>query len=633
MNRIIKSLTILLVVLLLGHSCGKSFLNREARGVLNEDLVANKNGIEALLIGAYSLLDGFQNVPFIGDAYKSAGSNWVYGSIAGGEAHKGSDPTDQPSITPIELYKPEPNNDYFNVKWKVVYEGCVRANIVLKLLAKATDVRPDDVKRISGEARFLRAHYHFEARKLWGFIPFIDETMTEFVLPNPKVNVPNDKDVLPQIEADFKYAFDNLPEELPEVGRANKWAAGAMLGKVLLFQKKWAEAKTILNRVVNEGKTTSGLAYGLLDKYQDNFNAEFKNSKESVFAVQYAVNDGSGGNNGSIGEDLNYPNGGNAGCCGFFQPSQDFVNSFTTNAGTGLPDLDNYNATEVKNDLATNSDQQYAPYTGTLDPRLDWSVGRRGVPYLDWGPHPGLVWVRNKEGGPYAPKKSVYYQRQLQSLVDKSFWGPIISANNYVIMRFSDVLLMLAEAEAEDAAGSLENARTLVNRVRNRVKNPVSWVTNGLNAAYAKATVNSQAAMLALSGDLVKPGNWVVRTDVNATFVLLTGAPGTLANWNRYDVPNYKVEPYPAPFAGKAAALKAIYFERKLELGLEGHRFFDLTRWGIAATTLNAYITYEKKWVPYFNGASFTADKNEFFPIPQQQIDLSNQTLKQNKNY
>lgn len=631
MKPIIKSCALLAVVLLIGFSCGKSFLDRSAKGALNEEILSTKKGIEALLIGAYSLLDGFQNVPFIGDAYKSAGSNWVYGSIAGGDAHKGSDPTDQPSITPIELYKALPTNDYFNVKWKVVYEGVTRANIVLKLLPKAPDVTPDDVKRISGEARFLRAHYHFEARKLWGKVPFIDETLTEFVLPNPKVNIPNDKDILANIEADFKYAYDNLPEQLNEVGRANKWAAGAMLGKTLLFEKKFAEAKTVLTTVVAQGKTTSGLKYDLLDKFQDNFNAETKNSKESVFAVQYAVNDGSGGNNGSVGEDLNYPNGGAAGCCGFFQPSQDLVNSYTTSPATGLPDLDNYNNTEVSNDLALTSDQSFTTYAGTLDPRLDWTVGRRGIPYNDWGPHPGQIWIRNKEGGPYAPKKSVYYQRQLDTYVDKSFWGPIVSANNYVIMRFSDVLLMLAEAEVE--AGTLENARALVNRVRNRAKNPISWVDNSLNVPYAKASVNSEVAMLALSADVVKPGDWVVRTDQNATYVLLKGTPGTLSNWNRYNVPNYKIEDYKTVWTDQTFARKAVHFERKLELAMEGHRFFDLVRWGEAATTLNAYLSYEKKWIPYILGTQFTKDKNEYFPIPQSQIDLSNNVLVQNPGY
>jgi hypothetical protein len=613
------------------YACSKSFLDRDPVGALDDEVLSNKKGVEALLIGAYSLLDGYQAEPFIGDAYKSAGSNWVYGAIAGGDAHKGSDPTDQPSITPIEQHNPDPNNDYFNVKWKVVYEGVNRANNVLVVMSKATDIEPADVKRITAEARFLRAHYHLDARKIWGKVPYLDETTTEFTVPNPKVNIPNDKDILPMIEADFKFAYDNLPETLPEIGRANKWAAGAMLGKTLLFEKKYAEARTVLTDVVNNGKTTKGEKYDLLPNFQDNFNAAFKNSRESVFAVQYSVNDGSGGNNGSIGEDLNYPNGGIAGCCGFFQPSQDLVNSFTTDAVTGLPNPDIYNTTEVTNDLALNSGQPFTPYNGPLDPRLDWTVGRRGVPYLDWGPHPGAAWVRNKEGGPYAPKKNVYYRAQRDIYVDNSFWGPIVSANNYAIMRFSDVLLMLAEAEVDAPGGSLETARALVNRVRTRAANPGGTVGTGLNAVFAKASVNSQAAMLALPG--VANGEWVIRTDLNSTFVLIGSPSSSLSSWNEYKLPNYKISNYTAPWTDKNAARKLVHFERKLELAMEGHRFFDLVRWGEAAATLNAYFQYEKKISPYLNGVTYQANVDDYFPIPQRQIVLSGNVLKQNEGY
>lgn len=627
MKKIIIYISSAIFVISVIYACNKSFLDREPHGTLNDQVLSTKKGAEGLLIGAYSLLDGFQANPFIGDAYQSAGSNWVYGSITGGEAHKGSDPTDQPAILPIETYSADPNNDFFNTKWKVVFEGINRANNVLKILSQAKDVSPEDVKRITGEARFLRGHYELEGRKLWGKFIYLDETTTEFSVPNPKVNLPNDKEILPMIIEDFRFAYENLPETQTEVGRANKWAAGAMLGKALLFARNYAEAKTVLTDVVEKGKTTKGIKYDLLPRFQDNFNADFKNSSESVFAIQYSVNDGSGGNNGNVGEDLNYPNGGPAGCCGFFQPSQDLVNSYTVDPTTGLPNPDNYNATEVKNDLGVKSDQQFTPYAGPVDSRLDWTVGRRGVPYLDWGPHPGAAWVRNDVGGPYAPKKSVYYRKQGSTNVDASFWGPIVSNNNYVLVRFSDVLLMLAEAEVE--AGSLANAQTLVNRVRARAANPGSFVTNDLNKGFAKATVGSEAAMLALTG--VGAGDWVVRTDLNSTFVHLTGASSSISSWDEYKLPLYKVGLYTGAWS-KEEARKAVHFERKLELATEGHRFFDLVRWNEAEATLNAYLKYEQKIVPYLKGVTFQATDTSF-PVPQRQIILSGGVLQQNAGY
>ncbi len=175
-------------------------------------------------------------------------------------------------------------------------------------------------------------------------VPYIDETITDF-------NVSNEEDIWPKIEADLKFAYDNLTETMNAKGRINKWAAGAMYGKALLFQKKFAEARTVLNDVYTKGMTATGTKYALLPRFQDNFNAETKNSSESVFAVQYSVNDGANGSNGGWGEVLNFPhNGGPGGCCGFFQPTQDFVNSFQVDAATGLPSLANHNVTEVKLD-------------------------------------------------------------------------------------------------------------------------------------------------------------------------------------------------------------------------------------------------------------------------------------------
>lgn len=574
-------------------SCDKKFLERTPKGSLDANTLANQKGVEALLIGAYAVLDGFINGGgiFLG-GWQSSGTNWVYGSIAAGEAHKGSDAGDQPDINSIETYTATPTNGYFDAKWRICYEGVTRANSVLKVMANAKDISAADKTRIEGEARFLRGHYHFEAKKMWNKIPFIDENVTDF-------NQPNDGDAWPKIEADLKFAYDNLPVTMNAKGRANKYAAGALYAKALLFQGKYAAAKTVLDDVYTNGKNAQGIKYKLLDKYSDNFNADTKNSSESVFAVQYSVNDGSNADNGGWGEVLNFPyTGGPGTCCGFFQPSQDLVNSFKTDPVTGLPDPDNYNSYEVKNDMGITSNQPFTPETGTLDARLDWTVGRRGIPYLDWGPHPGYNWIRDQaNGGPYSPIKNVYYKSQERVKTDINFWTSGITANNYTLIRFADVILWLAECEVE--TGSLTRARDLVNEVRARAANTVGWVASstGPFAPYAA---------------------------------------------------NYKVGIYPAnspAFANQANARKAVRFERKLELGMEGHRFFDLVRWGIAATEINRVIDYtggvsnpsivNKR--SYLASANFTANKNEYYPIPQGQIDLSTTggvaKLKQNPGY
>ncbi|WP_153800507.1 RagB/SusD family nutrient uptake outer membrane protein [Foetidibacter luteolus] len=580
-KKIFITITCLAGIYLL-YSCSKNFLNKSANGTLNPDLLANTTGVEQLLIGAYSLLDGYSVGSATVGSWSSAASNWVYGSIAGGDAHKGSTATDQPEINAIENYTAVPTNAFFNQKWIAVYDGVTRANIVLKVMANATDMSDAVKTRVAGEARFLRAHFHFEAKKMWNNAPYIDETMTEFTVPNEKVNVPNTEDIWPKIQADLQFAYDNLPATMNAVGRANKWAAGAMLGKCLVFQKKWAEAKTVLEAVYANGTNPLGVKYGLLDRYQDNFNAATKNSKESVFAVQSSVNDGGGAANANYGDVLNGPYGGPFDCCGFFQPSQDLVNSYKVDAATGLPSTTNYNAAPiVTSDEGVAASAPFTPYGGTLDPRLDWTVGRRGIPYLDYGPHQGVAWQRDQAyGGPYNPKKNVYYKEQKGKLTDASFWSSTVTAINCNLIRFADVILWLAECEVE--AGDLNKARAYVNEVRARAALPVSWV-------YLDGTSTPAA--------------------------------------------NYKVGLYNTAWANQEDARRAVHFERKLEMGMEGHRFFDLVRWGEAAATLNAYLQYESNIRTYLKGANFSAGKTEYFPIPQTQIDLSNNVLQQNPGY
>jgi len=581
-----KFITLLLAGTVIILSCGKGFLEKTPKGSLDVNALANKKGVEALLVGSYAVLDGFINGGgiFLG-GWQSSGTNWVYGSICGGDAHKGTDAGDQPDINPIETFAPTATNGYFDTKWRIVYEGINRSNGVLKVMASATDISATDKTRIEGEARFLRGHYHFEAKKMWNKVPYYDETITDY-------NQPNDADIWPKIEADLQFAYANLPVTMNAKGRVNKYAAGALLAKCLLFQGKYAQAKTVLQDVVTNGTNAQGQRYALLTKYSDNFNADTKNSTESVFAVQYSVNDGSNADNGGWGEVLNFPyTGGPGTCCGFFQPSQDLVNSFKTDAVTGLPDPDNYNNVIVTNDAGILSTSPFTPYAGTLDARLDWTVGRRGIPYLDWGKHPGYNWIRDQTyGGPYSPIKNTYYRAQERVKTDINFWTSGITANNYTLIRFADVLLWLAEAEVE--AGSLEAARGLVNQVRARAANPAGWVMDGASPAA-----------------------------------------------------NYKIGLYNTPWTVQANARKAVRFERKLELGMEGHRFFDLVRWGAAAAEVNRILDYNggvshpsiNNKRGYMASANFTANKNEYFPIPQSQIDRSVTggvaKLKQNPGY
>lgn len=562
--------------MVLFYACSKNFLDKSPIGSLDQNTLANKAGVEGVLIGAYSMLDGYGGA---GGGWQSAGSNWVYGGVASDDAYKGSDPGDQADIVPIETYTPTASNGYFNQKWQAVYDAVQRCNDVLRLMAAATDISDADKKRIEAESRFLRAHYHMEAKKMWNNVPFVDQTIT-YAAGN--FNVSNTADIWPNILADLDYAITNLPATQSSVGRANSWAAKALKAKALMFKKDFTAALPILKDVIANGVTASGKKYALMPNFFDNFNAETKNSAEAVFSCQQSVNDNSSGDNGGWGDVLNFPyNGGPGGCCGFYQPSISLANSFKVDAVTGLPLLDTWNAVDFKNDQGLTSAQPFTPdVTTPVDPRLDFTIGRRGIPYLDWGLHPGNDWVRDQNnGGPYAAIKHVYYKRQAGALTDNSFWTAGVTANNYTFIRFSDVLLWAAECEVE--VGSLANAVTLVNQVRSRIKdNPSTWVkqAGGANAA------------------------------------------------------NYQIGLYLA-FPDQAYGRKAVRFERKLELAMEGHRFFDLVRYGTADVELNAYIAKEKAKRTYLNNATFTKGKNEYFPIPQSQIDLSKGALKQNPGY
>jgi len=574
-------------------ACKKDYLEKVPLGTLNPDLVANEAGVQGILIGAYSLLDGNGSA---GDGnYGSAASNWGYGGVASDDAYKGSDPSDVADFAPFEQFGTSLTavNGAVPQKWNLCYNGIQRSNDVIKTVATVADIKDTVRTRIVAQARFLRAFYHMELKKVFNNIIYADETVNK-----ENTDVTNTEDVWPKIQADLQFAVDSLPETWPEVGRVNKWAAKAFLAKALMFQKKLTEAYPILQDIIANGKTTNGLKYGLNPHFYSNFNPAQKNSMESVFAVQTSVQDGSsvdwgGSPNGNYGDILNFPyNGGPGACCGFYNPSQDLANAFKTDAN-GLPLLDESYAEGLKvSDSA-------ALYTGTLDPRVDLTAGRPGIPYLDWGPHPGDKWIRNVQNdGHFSPKKNVYALSQKGTYTDvgSAYWGPTeLVANNVNLIRFADVLLWAAECAVN--AGDIPTAMGYVNTVRTRAADPTGWVYKNSDYNAGTATYTTQTT----------PAD------------------------------NYKIGLYTAATFTPENAMKAVIFERRLELAMEGHRFFDLVRWGIAAPVINTYISREKGQRPLKKNANFIAGKNEYFPIPQGEIDNLNadgkERLKQNPGY
>ena len=562
----------------------KNFLSDAAspQGTLNEQTLATASGVEGSLIAAYRALDWNNGV---GGNWGNSASNWVWASVTSDDAYKGSEATDQPAINDVEAYhwSTADVEGYLNDKWKGAYEGVVRTNATLRLLKEVLAATPGafsaaDASSIEGEALFLRAHFHFEAYRMWGSIPYYREDDTDF----RKANIAPAA-ALTEIIKDLDAAIAKLPATPRNVARASSWTAKAYKGRVQVYQASlskaaadWTAALTTLRDVKASNNYALETSF---DRVWTGYKDE-ENGKETILAYEASANDGEpSGNNANYGERLNFPHSGSPfGCCGFHQPSQNLVNFYAVDATTGLPAAltdANWNASNTT---------FIAGMATPVDPRLDWTVGRDGVPYKDWGPHqPG--WIRAPAyGGFYSPKKNVHEKSSgAQSAVG---WAPAQENSvNIHIFRYADMLLLTAEAEVEAPGGSLANALAIVNQIRTRA---------------------GQTAQ--------GPG-----TDRATIAVPLNSASITWAT--------YKVGLY-APFPDAATARTAVRYERRLELAMEGQRFFDLRRWGIADVTMNGYLTgvgggNEKARRPYLVAAEAFTARHFLYPIPQIQIELS----------
>lgn len=540
-------------------SCGEDFLYKAPQGSIDQKALENEVGVELLVANTYANLteNGWGASPF----------NWTFGGMYGGDANKGSDPGDQSVLNEMEMYNTTSTNGYLGEKYSWTYKGNKRANMALNVLEMAADMSDDLRKVRKGELYFLRSLFYFESIKVFGpFIPYIDESIVE---NDPKVY--NDKNIYENILADIDVAISNLPETQPEVGRANKWAAMALKAKVLMQKGDLAAAKPILKQVIEQGKTSNGLAYGLEEDMNANWDALRENGKESIFAVQFSNETQ---NNGNSGMSLCYPhNSGPGGCCGFYQPSFELVNSFQVDAN-GLPYLNGEYRSKPTVSKKGGSGEPVGINDPSIavDPRLDFAVGRYGIPYKDWG-LPADDWVRNPvNGGIFLPKKHVYSKAEKDAghVAIHDGWAPGSTMNiQYLSLR--DCILMYAECLAND--GELAAAMEQVNKIRAR------------------------AAL-----------------DVN----IIKKADGTPAA-------NYQIQPYPAShaaFSNKDICIKAVRMERKLELAMEGLRWFDLQRWGgeYMAQELKAYVDYEKQYITKFAGASYLPASKTMFPLPDTQV-------------
>ena len=607
---------IYLVVIVFSFSACQDFLDVRAVGAVGEPDLLNKTGIDMALTGMYASMLNPTNY------FYSTLTNYAWGDVMGGSANKGSTFNDQSDFTNLETYGITQDNSYLNGKWKSVYDGVFRANNVLSMTEKIKD----DLLAIKGQSkdyytetiaqgRFFRGFWHFEGVRLFGAaIPYIgSEEFASAV--NPLVSNVDESGkyiyIWDKIIEDLEYAYANLPDIWTvDRGRANKWAAAAYLAKVKMYQSspyngtnnmvnRWTEVKSLLEAIMASGKDNNGTRFRLADNYADLFTAGKSDwTGESVFDVQLSISGTQTNTNLMYGSSHIGMSGAlGTGGWGFFQPYYEMVNSYIVN-NDGLPLLNgayrdmaaltNINAGIPSTDLAV--------YT---DPRLDVSVGRFNVPFWDWSiPVRTDGWIRDVgNGGLYLNKKYIPKKADKGSLSVATSTGS--TAKNFHLIRYADVLLWYAEALIE--TGNHQEAREYVNQVRARAAN-----------SYVKAA---------------DPATMVETTSLYVLDDKVNGVTKTNA------ASNYRIGLYSeSQFSTKEDALAALRFERKLELALEGQRWYDLARWGIIQSELSDYIDYEQQYLPKFVGTVYN-EKWVTLPIPLDQIITMEGVLVQNENW
>ena len=570
---------ILVVAACLSATSCNDFIEVEPEGVINEKLAMENP--EKMVTSAYAML---------GDCWFSYPFNlWPYGDVASDDCLKGGSGTTDTGYHPMEIWSTLTSTPgEFDELWYRLYCAISRCNRALVSVAEHGEDKlgAEKARQRDAEVRFLRAHFYFKLITMFRQIPWIDEQVYK---NNTQEQTRNDEftyeQLFQKIINDFKVAYDVLPANQTDGGRVNKIAAASYLAKCYLTLA-WGDGYEATNgvahinqeymqKVVEYTNDVVSSQYDYLEDFGDIFLPEYKNSKESIFAVQCSDYKD---DNTTFGR-ANWSNMLN-GCwgmwsCGwdFHKPSQNLVSAFKTK--NGLPDFDNYDKTI---DYPVNG----APTTQKWDPRLFHTVGMPTFPYKY-----EEAYTMTK-GNSRTPNTYGYYtslKEVPQRSKGETYNSPwqAFDMNDYVL-RYSDVMLMRAEALIE--TGQLAEARTIINDIRQRAKNSV-------------------------------------------------------AKHIQYAADQCEIALYPTTyFDDKETARKCLQWERRLELAMENGRYFDLRRWGIASKTLNAYFETEQHdvydgqtYAQYLKDAHYTAGKNEFYPVPYNQLYYVPGLYSQNKGY
>lgn len=527
------------------NSC-EDMLDTKPQGTFTDEQIGDEEALDLMTSAYASLLNHYfgNNESFAGPI-----NNWVF-DVRSDDALKGGDGvTMEGYIHQLEIGNVQSDNDVVTFKWRNNYYSISRCNTAIRGIQASTSISDQEKNSYVAEMKTLRAYFYFDMLRIFEKFPYFDETVV-----NPsecRADQYSREQIAEFIKQDLRDSYEILPPTQAEVGRFNRYVAAALLARVDLFTSDWAEAETYAGYVIDSHQ------YELYPNFLDMSKPEYNNQYESILAIQFSsANSPDQYNynnclNCTWSEGNLYGNGDD-----FYLASQDLVNAFRTDEN-GLPYLDG---------APDDQNVDRADFEGNIDPRLDFTVGRIGMP---WRSHQyNEKWCRNLElYGQYSGKKP--YPAPESPYVKPGIvpWGA--SSLNGLLIRYADVLLMKAEALIEQNK-DLEEARTLINDVRRKAARSV-------DASYEPIDCNSMVA-------------------------------------------SYKVSEYPATGWNQDYARKAVRMERRLELAMEGLRWFDLVRWGTVVETVNNYYETEGKIRTYYQGANLSSDEI-YFPIPVNQVD------------